>query len=99
MAEGRMLETSVFHRFSRWPLSPLNGLAGRKWVAILGASQELQPPILSDPQWEVWGCNSLWNYHRDFEGQFRADLWFELHPLTEQTDQELQDMVDCPVPL
>lgn len=71
-------------------------------VALVGASMlgDDPPPIEDDDEdWEVWGCNSLWRKHLDSQGRFRADRWFEMHPLSAQTDQEMQDMSDCPVPL
>ena len=83
------------------PLSPLSQRMGRrKKLALLGASMlGDDPPPLDDPAWDVWGCNSLWNRHLDRERRLRADFWFEMHPIAAQTDQELQDMIDCPVPI
>ena len=82
------------------PVSPLNQQPGRTKLALVGASQlEDEPPPLDDPTWEVWGCNSLWKKHLDRNGLFRADAWWEMHPLAVQTPQELLDMGQCPVPL
>jgi hypothetical protein len=47
----------------------------------------------------VWGCNSLWYRTRDEQDRFRADRWFELHPIAVQTDKEKQAIMDCPVPI
>lgn len=83
-------------------LSPLNGRAGRrKKLALVGASRppDGERPPLDDPSWDVWGCNSLWKLHLDTEKRLRASAWWEMHPLSAQTPQELQDMYDCPVPL
>lgn len=83
------------------PLSPLNERPGKRTkLALIGASMlgEEKPP-LDDPSWDVWGCNSLWRKHLDRHGHFRADDWWEMHPLSAQTAQELQDMQDCPVNL
>ncbi len=73
----------------------------RKKVALIGASQidKDERPPLDDPAWEVWSCNSLWKLCLDQQGRFRADRWFEMHPLSVQTEQERRDMEDCPVPL
>ena len=82
------------------PLSLLNQQPGRRKLALVGASQlEDEPPPLDDPTWDVWGCNSLWKKHLDRHGRFRADAWWEMHPVNVQTRQELMDMGDCPVPL
>lgn len=85
------------------PLSPLNGRRGpgRTKIALVGASAPDggEHPPLDDPEWDVWGCNSLWNLNMDAQERLRADAWWEMHPLSAQTPQELQDMHDCPVPL
>jgi len=95
------------------PLSPLNGgrivhaREGdvicepiRSKVAIMGANRETAgcAPLM-DGDWEIWGCNGLWPLCLDAEKYFRADRWFELHPLDVQTHKELCDMIRCPVPL
>ena len=83
--DGKMVQTAT-----RW----------RTKVALIGASMlGDDPPPLDDQTWEVWGCNSLWRKHLDKKGQFRADRWFEMHPMSAQTEQELLDIADCPVPL
>ncbi len=80
--------------------SPLNDHPRRGKVALIGNSM-LGPerPPLEDPTWDIWGCNSLWKRCLDKQNRFRADAWFELHPLSVQTPQELEDMHNCPVPL
>lgn len=91
----------VHHTLHGIPLSPLNNLTARRKVALIGASQ-LDPterPPLEDPEWDVWSCNSLWRLCLDAHGRFRADRWFELHPLPVQTPRELDEMYTCPVPL
>lgn len=81
--------------------SPLNGKPGRKKVAIIAASQihKFQRPPFEDPEWDIWCCNSLWGLCLDAHKFFRADRWFELHPLEVQTEQESRDMQECPCPL
>ncbi len=84
------------------PCSPLNERPGvRTKLAIIGASMldAKERPPLDDPDWDVWGCNSLWRLHLDSEERFRADDWFEMHPISAQTPQEYLDMQDCPVNL
>ncbi len=73
----------------------------RQQVAILGAAEldRRERPPLHDDAWDVWGCNSLWARAIDDAGLLRADAWFELHPLSAQTEQELLNMLTCPVPL
>ncbi len=92
--------TTEAHWLARVACSKLNGLPGRTRVALIGASQldkDERPPF-EDPTWDVWSCNSLWHLCKDTNGLFRADAWFELHPLSVQTAQERRDMDDCPVP-
>lgn len=72
----------------------------RKKVAIIGSQREYVPePMLNSDEWEVWGCNSLWRHARDSRDRFRADRWFELHPLSVQTEDELRRMRECPIPI
>lgn len=76
------------------------GSENRKKVAIVGCQREYIPEsVMNSNEWEVWACNSLWNTARDARGRFRADRWFEMHPIDVQTDTELQRMKECPVPL
>ena len=99
-------EIELVDSFERVSLSPLNGAKAmqRDRLLLVGASltprmcEELAP-LLDDPAYDVWGCNSLWNLHLDRAGRFRADAWFEMHPLAAQTPQERRDMDDCPVPI
>lgn len=70
----------------------------RPAVAILGAGRigrEATP--WDDEGWEVWSCNRL--PARDPEGRVRVDRWFELHPRRAQTEDDLDWMRRCPVPL
>ena len=82
-------------------LSPLNNARKRTKVALIGNSQldRSERPPFEDPTWDIWSCNSLWELCRDKDHQFRADRWWEMHPLSVQTEQERIDMDDCPVPL
>jgi hypothetical protein len=82
-------------------LSPLNMARTRTKVALIGNSQidRSERPPFEDHAWDIWSCNSLWKLCRDTDKRFRADQWFELHPLSVQTEQERIDMDDCPVPL
>ena len=89
------------HWLANTPTSHLNGAQHRRKLALIGASQidVGERPPLDDPEWDVWSCNSLWTLCLDRHRRFRADAWFELHPLSVQTQQELIEMYDCPVPL
>lgn len=83
------------------PLSSLNMARKRTKVALIGNSQidRSERPPFEDHAWDIWSCNSLWKLCLDTDKRFRADQWFELHPLSVQTAQERIDMDDCPVPL
>lgn len=70
-----------------------------KKVAIIGATDSCKDAPFDDPSWEIWGCNSLWKLCRDSSQQFRADRWFELHPMSVQTEEELIAIRVCPVPI
>jgi len=99
MEEGTLETKSWLPAMSQSPLN-LRPFQRRK-LAIIGASapEGGERPPLDDPDWDVWGCNSLWRKHLDKQGLFRADSWFEMHPLNAQTPQELLDMTECPIPL
>ncbi len=99
MLEGHPLETKSW--LPDLPCSPLNERPGQRTkLALIGASMlGDDPPPLDDSEWDVWGCNSLWRRHLDSQGRFRADDWFEMHPLSVQTAQEHRDMTECPVNL
>ena len=71
----------------------------REHVAIIAANHSYANAPFNNPDWEIWGCNSLWNYCRDQFGDFRADRWFELHPLSVQTKEEMKAIESCPVPI
>jgi hypothetical protein len=71
----------------------------RPRVAIIGAAEGFQSAPFHDSEWEIWSCNSLWSQCKDQHGDFRADRWFELHPLRVQTAPELDLMQRCPIPL
>lgn len=46
-----------------------------------------------DPRWEVWGCNAYvgpeYQLFRTKDGRFRADLWWQIHPLNTLSPGEL----------
>lgn len=71
----------------------------RKKVALVAADPSHRAAPFNDPEWEIWSCNSMWRLCRDAHGDFRADRWFELHPLSVQTEQEMADIFACPVPI
>lgn len=71
----------------------------RSKVAIIAADPSFIHAPFDDPDWEVWGCNSLWKFCQDSNGYFRADRWFEMHPLSVQTPAELEAIHACPVPI
>ncbi len=71
----------------------------RNKVAIIAADPSFSQAPFNDREWEVWGCNSLWNFCKDKHGDFRADKWFEMHPMSVQTPEELRAIHDCPIPI
>jgi len=65
--------------------SPLNGVPGRTSVAIIGldALTRTDAPW-NDASWDIWGLNGAHqcqDIHRDYIGRFRADRWFQIHPM------------------
>lgn len=71
----------------------------RKKVAILGANSTRIYAPLDDPEWEIWGCNSLWSAAMNAQGEFKATRWFEMHPMSVQTAAELKAIETCTVPI
>jgi len=73
----------------------------RKKVAITGAGKSLRRLPWLDRDYEIWGLNNFWNAMRDPQGRLRADRWFELHPPTEdiQDEFDMQWLRECPVPI
>lgn len=85
--------------------SPLNtspGTIPRKKIAIMGFEEANgQTGPWNDPEWEVWGLNmaNRMGYHHDTEGRFRADCWFDLHPIEPQSDLDMAWINACPIPI
>jgi hypothetical protein len=71
----------------------------RSKVAIVAADPSHIMAPFNSADWEVWSCNSLWELCKDQHGYFRADRWFEMHPLTVQTPAEMDAIRACPVPI
>lgn len=71
----------------------------REKVAIIAADPSYVMAPFDNADWEVWGCNSLWHFCGDSVGEFRADRWFEMHPMSVQTDKELDAIKSCPIPI
>lgn len=80
-------------RYNRKPYTP------RKKVAIIAADPSYVEAPFNDPEWEIWSCNSLWNICKDTHGDFRADRWFEMHPMSVQTPEEMKAIQRCPIPI
>jgi hypothetical protein len=70
----------------------------RPGVVIVGAgrSRHDRLDLFESHDYEVWGLNAV--PMRDREGRFRADRWFELHPVEAQTAQEMHWLRTCHVP-
>lgn len=71
----------------------------RSKVAIIACDPSNSFAPFDSNEWAVWGCNSMWNICRDSFGDFRADRWFEMHPMSVQTDAELSAIFQCPIPI
>lgn len=81
-------------RYNRRPDEP-----PRQRVALIGATRSCVQAPWTDRTWEVWGCNALWDLCRDERGDLRADRWFDMHPRSAQSEQDMANMHACPVPL
>lgn len=63
----------------------------REKVAIVGAGTTRTSAPYDDPEWEIFGLNEI--------SQKRADRWFELHPLSVQSEAELEWLKNCTTPV
>lgn len=81
---------------------PLNAGRDRRRIAIIGATPDNDLAPWDDPEWTVWGLNAMWRRHviaGPTGPRFRADAWFELHPLSAQSPEEMDALRACPVPV
>lgn len=78
-------------------LSPLNGVKGRRKVAIIGAGLGFKEAPLDDPEWDIWTCNLV--APLDSAGRLRADRWFDIHQREAQSADDLRWIGSCPVPI
>lgn len=69
----------------------------RKRVAIMGGMPLRMALPYDDPDLEVWSCNLV--LIQDRQGRLRADRWFELHPMSVQSKNDMQWIRDNPRPL
>lgn len=83
-------------KISRWNKKS-NEARGK--VAIVAGDQSYSLAPFDDDEWEIWSCNSMWNLCKDSLGDFRADRWFEMHPMSVQTEDELKAIRRCPIPI
>ncbi len=70
-------------------------------VALTGATPLNRLAPLHNEKWEVWGINRILRHHVDNNNQFRADRWFEMHPMTipPQDAKDMEWIRECPHPL
>ena len=76
--------------------------SSRKKVAIMGFEEANgQTGPWDDLAWEVWNFNmaNRMGFTHDAQGRFRADRWFDLHPIGPQNDLDLAWINTCPVPI
>lgn len=69
----------------------------RKKVAIIGAGVGRDHAPYDDPEWEVWGLNAIAPCDRF--GRLRVDRWFEMHIMSVQSEDDMQWIARCPVPI
>lgn len=95
------MELSIYNADTRI-YSALHGVVHngfRRKVAIVGGGKTRTAAPFDSYDWEIWACNSMWSICRDKAGCFRADRWFEMHPMSVQTPEEMKAIHNCPVPL
>lgn len=83
----------------QYECSPLNRVQGRKAVAIVGTSMDPRTAPLNDPTVDIWGMNRSHPWFKDAVGRFRADLWFDLHDMSAQEQEDMDWFAACPVPV
>lgn len=56
---------------------------------------------LNSSEWEVWALNmaNRIGIMKDNFGDFRADRWFDLHPLSVQSFDDMEWIEYCPIPI
>ena len=71
----------------------------RPGVVIMGGGRSSRRfALLEDTDYEVWGLNGKNFLCMDSQGKWRADRWFELHPVEVQTEDEMEWIRDCRLP-
>lgn len=74
----------------------------RRKIAIIGFDTNLTDNApFDDPAWEIWGLNmgNRIGTHKDSQGRWRADRWFDLHELHAQNDKDMAWIQACPCPI
>ena len=82
--------------------SPLNGLLGRKKIAILGFEEKNNRTApYDDVEWECWNFNMFnrMGYSHDEHGRFRCDRAFDLHEEHAQSELDMAWINQCPCPI
>lgn len=90
-------------------------VSDRKKVAIVAFSYTAEAVygFQDNPEWEIWGLNNGYELgiYYDLgqareghdghlhEGRFRADRWFEMHPVSVQPANDLHWLHACPIPI
>ena len=101
------------HRLTQLAMSPLNAvisvrdhnvvnLPRRKRLAIVaaGSSRHRSPDylrMLDDSDCEVWGLNAV--PVLDAKTRLRCDRWFDIHQRCSQSEDDLEFIRKCPVPI
>lgn len=85
----------------------VESLPRRSRIAITGFGETRTLAPWDDDTWRIWGLNhgyALTQHpdkpmYLDRRGHFRADAWFELHPIRVQPEDDWQWMQICPLPI
>jgi hypothetical protein len=79
--------TSVMHMIKETCPKPKTKIYGswknvqkkKNKVAIVGFADSRDEAPYKDPEWEIWGLNSLFENIPVIDGKGRFDRWFEIH--------------------
>lgn len=69
----------------------------RRRICLYGCGYGASCAPLDDPTWQVWTLNVIPPLDR--EGRIRADLWWDIHARSAQSDDDLAWFRALPVPL
>lgn len=70
-------------------------------ISAFGPSLSALRQFHDDPTWEIWGLNNGYRNpaYYDAERRMRVDLWFDLHEMHAQPDDDMRWLMSCPMPV